>query len=327
MKFSLIIPVYNVEKYLYECLEHCIKQDLSKEEYEIIIIIDGSPDNSIYIAENFQKKYSNIKIINNKENHGLSYSRNIGLDIAQGQYIWFIDSDDFIQRNILSELSTILTANNLDAIYLEWYNINENSKYLPLTDHLLEYDTQIHTGHCFMSKYLKTFLFAWAFIYKRSFLQKNNLYFTNNMYYEDSDFAFRTLPLLERISIYKQRSYYYRQRHSSITNKLSFNKLKDMCRNCSTAYNEYKKNDFSINQFYLNCFTSFYLKIISDIIKSDNKEFRNYLVNQTINKKWGRIPLYGNYKTKLIALIYNSFGIKACLYILRILKYLKSNRR
>lgn len=104
---SIIIPVYNVEKYLRECLDSCLEQNVTSEEYEIICVDDGSPDNCGKILDEYALQYSNIRVIH-KENGGLSSARNAGLDVAIGKYVWFVDSDDFIGRNILADLFDIL---------------------------------------------------------------------------------------------------------------------------------------------------------------------------------------------------------------------------
>ena len=100
---SIIIPVYNVEKYIHRCLTSCCKQsDASLDEYEIIIINDGTPDNSMDVVYNIAKKYSNIVIFNQK-NKGLSAARNQGLEIAKGEYVQFLDSDDWLRAMMFQQ--------------------------------------------------------------------------------------------------------------------------------------------------------------------------------------------------------------------------------
>lgn len=121
IKLSLVIPMYNVELYIEKCLNSCINQDLSSNEYEIIIVNDGSKDTSLSRAEAIARKHNNIKIIS-QENGGLSSARNTGLKNAKGEYIWFIDSDDWIEPNVLKNLYQIASHNNLDILrFLEYY--------------------------------------------------------------------------------------------------------------------------------------------------------------------------------------------------------------
>ena len=93
MKLSIIIPVYNVEKFITRCLHSCVSQNLSINEFEIVVVNDGTRDNSMKFVSQFAEEYSNISIIN-QENKGLSAARNRGLSVAKGDYVWFVDSDE-----------------------------------------------------------------------------------------------------------------------------------------------------------------------------------------------------------------------------------------
>ena len=124
MDLSIIIPVYNVEKYIEKCLLSCIKQDISYEDYEIVVVNDGSPDNSITIVERIAKDYSNIRIIN-QENQGLSGARNTGMKHAKGNYIWFVDSDDYIEENCLGRIVSYLNG-DLDILQLQYRHVFED---------------------------------------------------------------------------------------------------------------------------------------------------------------------------------------------------------
>lgn len=102
-KVSIIIPVYNVEIYLTRCLDSCLQQDLSYDEYEIIAINDGSTDNSLSILQDYADRYPNLKIVN-QDNRKQGAARNRGIEIATGDYIWFVDSDDWLEPNVLNYL-------------------------------------------------------------------------------------------------------------------------------------------------------------------------------------------------------------------------------
>ena len=101
MKLSIVIPVYNTEPYLDACLASCLKQDVDLSDYELVIVNDGTKDNAMAIAERFAKEYPNITIIS-QENAGLSAARNAGLVVSKGDYVWFVDSDDCIDKKALS---------------------------------------------------------------------------------------------------------------------------------------------------------------------------------------------------------------------------------
>ena len=106
MILSIIVPVYNVEKYLERCIESLIHQDIEPSDYEIIMVNDGSTDHSGIIAEQLTSKYENI-ILFNQRNQGLSGARNSGLKLCRGKYVMFVDSDDFLEKNSLMYLITL----------------------------------------------------------------------------------------------------------------------------------------------------------------------------------------------------------------------------
>ena len=101
IRLSIIIPFFNVEKFIGRCLESVYSQDIPENEYEVICVDDSSPDDSLSIVQDYAQKHANLRIVKNKQNRKLGGARNAGLDVASGDYIWFIDSDDFIEDNVL----------------------------------------------------------------------------------------------------------------------------------------------------------------------------------------------------------------------------------
>ena len=112
LKFSIILPAYNVDAFLQKCVETCEMQNINHKEYEIIIINDGSTDSTLQLAQTLQQSYSNIKILS-QNNQGLSMARNNGAKIAQGKYLWFIDSDDYISHNCLKDIFEVAESYQL----------------------------------------------------------------------------------------------------------------------------------------------------------------------------------------------------------------------
>jgi glycosyltransferase involved in cell wall biosynthesis len=131
MKLSIIIPIYKVEKYISKCLDSIVSQKFHLNEYEIICINDGSPDNSKEIVLEYQNRYSNIQFID-QENQGVSVARNKGLDVAKGEYILFIDPDDSIYENSLKSIINCAKKNNLDILYLSLELFDEDDNYINL---------------------------------------------------------------------------------------------------------------------------------------------------------------------------------------------------
>ena len=205
--------MYNVEQYIGKCLDSCLNQDLPKDEYEIVVVNDGSPDNSSRIVEEFMKKYSNIRLIN-RENGGLSAARNTGIREAKGEYVWFVDSDDWIEKNILKYLMSEIYKNRLDALC---FNLM-----LVYSDGLSK---SYHIKHGTNEKVFKGDEFlcvvdmppaAWAAIYKKIFLIKNSLYFYEGILHEDQEFTPRAYFLANRIMFVDKVCYYYFQRVGGI---------------------------------------------------------------------------------------------------------------
>ena len=125
-KFSIVIPVYNVEKYLKNCLDSCLNQDIPHSDYEIIVVNDGSPDNSQMIIDKYKKEYSNVIKAFKKKNEGLSEARNFGLKKATGDYIAFIDSDDYVETNMISEMIKCARKNNSDIVVCDIFDEYED---------------------------------------------------------------------------------------------------------------------------------------------------------------------------------------------------------
>ncbi len=129
MKLSIIIPVYNAEKYLQKCLESIFVQGMPLEDYEVIAVDDGSTDSSLKILENFKEKYHNLKIISQK-NKGEAGARNTALKIAQGDYITFLDNDDYYNPDALAKALDKVKKENLDILYFAIHHISEEYQYL-----------------------------------------------------------------------------------------------------------------------------------------------------------------------------------------------------
>ena len=137
MKLSIIIPVYNAEKYLKKCLESVFQQNLKLEDFEVICINDGSTDKTQQILEEFQKKYANI-ILENQENFGEAISRNKAIFLSKGEYITFLDSDDYYDALTLSKALQIIASQNLDILYLKMNHISEDYQFIQSLPNLSE---------------------------------------------------------------------------------------------------------------------------------------------------------------------------------------------
>lgn len=219
MKLSIIVPVYNVEDYIKECMDSLI--NIPIEDMEILVIDDGSLDNSINIVKKYED--TRIKIIHQK-NGGLSSARNTGLKNAKGKYILFVDSDDYIINQLsISNMITLAEDNKCDILIGNGYRKLENGDQIPIRRPECVYNKEIYSSE----EYLKTILshrsfvqVAWLNLYNREFLEKNSLKFKEKIYHEDLHFTPRALLKAGKIGVSKEFFYIYRQRENSImTNK------------------------------------------------------------------------------------------------------------
>ena len=213
MFLSFIVPVYNVEKYLEECLDSLLDQDIDKSDYEIVCVNDGSTDGSLAILRDYEAKYANIRVID-KENGGVASARNAGLDAAQGDYIWFFDSDDLVLCNFLGTLRSHIAETDADRVKVGTYIFRE-----VLTDseiEALEKGELKVNSHFYDSSSVTCVL-------RRSFLQRHNCRFNypELTHGEDSIFMFEVVanqPLCTELDF---PVYFYRHRPGSATTSAS----------------------------------------------------------------------------------------------------------
>lgn len=167
MFLSFIIPVYNAEKYIADCLNSLLAQDLPSEEFEIICVNDGSRDGSLSVLNNFAGKHSNIQIID-KENGGVTTARNTGLEAAQGDFIWFVDADDLIKENILAELKSMVPESGCDRVVFGAYEF---------TDALTEAEREQSRNGQLISNTSWYDAVVWRSLLRKDFLRQHNLFF------------------------------------------------------------------------------------------------------------------------------------------------------
>ena len=205
-KVSVIVPIYNVEKYLEKCINSLLSQTL--EDIQIILVNDGSKDNSGNIAKEYEKNNKDRVIYVEKENGGLSDARNYGLKYATGDFIAFLDSDDYIEKNA----------------YEEMYNkaIEENADYVEC-DFIWEFPNKIRVDKQYPYKNKKEMLsfvrvVAWNKLIKRHLIIDNNLEFPKGLRYEDVEFIYKLIPFINKFAYVDKPFIHYVQRKGSIAN-------------------------------------------------------------------------------------------------------------
>ncbi len=252
-KYSLIIPVYNVEDYIIECAISIHEQ--SYHDFEAIFVDDGSLDNSIKILQKYIKDNNDNRLhILSKKNGGLADARNYGLKKAHGEYIIFIDSDDFVSCDMLEQVDKVISDDNPDMLVFDFY-IYYNEEKMKYAKALA--DTK---GDSLIKKHLVSPPSAVNKVYKKGLFTANKIEFPKSLWYEDLATTTRLLPLTKKISYLNKPLYYYRQRVGSIMNTAS-NKLFDMYKVLDIIYKFYQDNrlydeykDEIERLFIYNCF-------------------------------------------------------------------------
>lgn len=212
IKVSVIVPVYNSEKYLSRCLDSIINQTL--EDIEIICINDGSSDNSLAVLENFAKHDSRIKLFN-QENKGQSAARNMGIKMSQGEYISFVDSDDFIDKNFLQILYDVATKNNAQIAACSLVRENERKRKTLIEYSKIELVQNITEK--FKKAYIPKYCFAVNKLYSKEALIKSNILFKEDFLYEDMIFMPKALFKLKKFATVNNVFYHYwKNPHSTI---------------------------------------------------------------------------------------------------------------
>lgn len=207
-KVSVIVPVYNVQNYLTQCLESILNQTL--KDIEIICINDGSTDSSTEILNNFQKEDERVIVVN-KSNGGYGSSCNMGLRLARGEYISIVESDDYIDKNMLEDLYNLAKKNNTDVVKSAYYEYRDDEKDISKINWSEQYNMPqgvFKIADCTQLVYFHPSI--WSCIYRKSFLDKNNIRFVEakGAGWADNPFQIQTLCLAQRI-IYTDNAYYY----------------------------------------------------------------------------------------------------------------------
>lgn len=300
---SIVIPIYNVEKYLRKCLDSVYSLNLDNKE--VVLVNDGSIDTSINILNEFKNKYPNKTKLITQKNQGLSEARNIGIKNSNGKYILFIDSDDFIIPTETEEFINFGLDKKVDILignYREYYNENyivQKSFYN--LDKNLEKE-----GIFFIENGVKNkcFRFAvWQNIYRKNFLLENNLFFKKGLLHEDSLFTLEAFFYAKKVRCFNKKFYFYRKNNlESITQTVNKKNYEHMLYTIIKLL-EFKKS----NNIENNYFNRIVLGIYINVLRGGyiNKEVYNNIVDLKFNfreklKLLYVIYLQNKYKMKKI---------------------------
>lgn len=227
MKISIIVPVYNVSSYINECIVSIAAQE---GNIECIIVNDCTQDNSIFIVQEFLEKYSgsiNFRIVEHSINSGLSAARNTGINVATGDYLLFLDSDDKLPKGAIERMSSYLHCNEPPCCVIGNYDVfgNDNALF-PKNDvnlnRLFKNDEVLNTYlHC------QWYPMAWNKLISRNFILENALFFKEGMLHEDELWSYQLALKLPSLQFCHETTYFYRIRNNSITSKKNIKNFTD----------------------------------------------------------------------------------------------------
>lgn len=294
MLLSIIIPVYNIELYIDDCIKSCITQNINSQDYEIIIVNDGSTDDSLKVVQKYQQHNSNITIIN-KTNGGLSSARNAGLNAAQGKYIWFIDGDDVISNNCIKDLLSYIQNQDLDILFINYSRIHETAEINDATLSTYDFNNGILSGCDFFKNRQGDFLMAWRYIFKKSIFSDHGLRFYEGIIHEDVEFTHKAIYYANRIGICDSIIYYYRTNRggSIMTNKKS-NLEKNSILKIISSIQDFRDKNVT-DKYYKKLLDEYLLQIVANYIF-----FRKKLYQITGNSDLLNIKRILNIKNKSI---------------------------
>lgn len=285
-KISIIVPIYNVQDYLRKCIDSLIDQ--TYKNIEIILVNDGTKDDSQAIVDEYVIKYPEIIKSYIKENGGLSDARNFGIKKASGEYITFVDSDDYVDKSLIEKLYNKIKEDKSDIVASGCFFVYEDkTKILSLS---------VSDNDDIKKAMIDLFPSAWGKLYRKEIFEKN--LFKKGIWFEDVEFLMRVYPTIKKISIVNEPLYYYIQRENSIT--YTYNeKLNDLVENWNGIINYYKENNFfeeyqqELEYSYIRYTFATYIKRLAK-----TKDYNKFIVGRdfAINNAKKIFPNYKNNK-------------------------------
>lgn len=279
---SVIIPVYNVEDYLCECVDSVINQ--TYKNLEIILVDDGSTDLSGKICDDYSKKDERVCTVH-QENGGLSAARNAGLDKARGEYIYFLDSDDYVADNTLETLITIAEKDNSDIVFFDAVSFADTPDFTVKQNYIRKNKYKSDTGYNVFLALTQNQEFhsaVYLMLFKNDFIIQNNLRFVPDILHEDMIFTYQALCFARVVSQCDKALYYRRYRKNSIMTSSKTNKHFESCIEVSKANTKFTFDTFGSDipsecrQYLSRCAFNVF-NVYEKLCKADRKACRNEL--------------------------------------------------
>lgn len=287
MKLSIIIPAYNVGRFIARCVDSCENQDIDKDDFEIIIINDGSNDTTGEVASSLSGKYGNI-IVKTQKNQGQAVARNLGLDISRGEYVMFVDADDYLATHKIGGFLDRMVSSDIDVLEYRFKVEGPDGQFYDERIKELAFDT-IYTGE---EAALQAMVFASVCgkICRADIFNKNDLRFLAGIKHEDSEMCFRLYPLIQRYLIVNEFAYYYRYNPVSTDRNVDIESAKRGLRSDAIIAGRLLK--MAECETYSQALRNRYRKIANSMMAS-------YFINARKNRIWTR----NDFKSQLAELI------------------------
>lgn len=321
-KLSIIVPVYGVEKYIDKCLNSLVKQSL--KEIEIIVVNDGTKDNSQKIIDKYVKKYPDKIKSYIKENGGQGSARNYGLKKTTGEYIGYVDSDDFVEKDMYKKLYNKAKENNYDIVVCGNYNVSEDYQNKNIDAFINNYNTDLE--NIFFGK-----MAVWNKIYKRDILIKNKLEFKEKVWYEDLAFTLKAIMNSNTFAFIDEPLYDYLIREGSTMNNSNVQRNLEILDafNDILSYIQHNKKEEYFNKIEFLAIDHIYISAIVRVLKADSdKNIKKETIEKLINYMNKNFPNYKSNKyintlSKNRKIIYKLINIKMYGFINLIFKVKK----
>ena len=216
-RLSIIVPMYNSKAYLPKCIGSLLHQDIPFDDYEIILVNDGSPDGSKNVAEDYASRFSNITVLS-QENKGTSGARNTGIRHACGKYVYFVDPDDYILENSLRCVLDQMDAESLDVLRFAYTEVDENYQPTKSCKHpeMPDYSPEIMDGCTFMAQRLGVACYVWTYIFRTSIIVDNGIFFIEGDYFDDTPWLPKVMRKARRVNSLDIKRHFYLIRSNSL---------------------------------------------------------------------------------------------------------------
>ena len=308
-KLSIIVPVYGVEKYIDKCLNSLVKQSL--KEIEIIVVNDGTKDNSQKIIDKYVKEYPDKIKSYIKENGGQGSARNYGLKKATGEYIGYVDSDDFVEKDMYKKLYNKAKKNNYDIVVCGNYNVSEDYQNKNIDAFINNYNTDLE--NIFFGK-----MAVWNKIYKRDILIKNKLEFKEKVWYEDLAFTLKAIMNSNTFAFIDEPLYDYLIREGSTMNNSNVQRNLEILDafNDILSYIQHNKKEEYFSKIEFLAIDHIYISAIVRVLKAEaDDKVKRETINKLIDYMNKKFPNYKNNKyintlSKNRKIIYKLINIK-----------------